>query len=436
MHVLVAGAGLAGLCAARELRRAGHEVSVFEARDRVGGRTFSVRLRNGAVVDQGAATLRAEDHETRRLCAELRLPVIGFGGPVERSEVGLQPGETYDKVRPIFEGIAERVADRWANGAQDESLADAFAAVLGPQYAAHHAYQSLACAFGSDLRELSAAGFTAQYLDDGVFTAASASGDDEVAADDEAGVIEHVSRVLGGNQQIALALAETLDVPIRLQTPVVGVAQDEDGVRFALADGSTVAGDAAVLALPLPLLQRLELSFALPEGMQAAIANLVVGEAVVLSAELADGAPPKVVQHPDGYWSTSNAARPDDELTGVSAVTVFVGTGALIDRMRPQDGGATILAKARDLRPDLSFPESPEVVLTDWHAEEWSLGAYPNWGVGWEPRLSTVFDNRVVGRVAIAGADTSGSFIGGMEGAIKTGALAADQLIAHLGGRA
>src|SRR5690606_33862754 len=52
--VVVVGAGLAGLCAATELRRRGVHVRVLEASDRVGGRTYSAPLPGGSVVDLGA----------------------------------------------------------------------------------------------------------------------------------------------------------------------------------------------------------------------------------------------------------------------------------------------------------------------------------------------------------------------------------------------
>src|SRR4051812_29567866 len=53
-RVAVVGAGPAGLAAATGLVRGGHDVVVLEARDRVGGRVWSQRLRNGAVVEMGA----------------------------------------------------------------------------------------------------------------------------------------------------------------------------------------------------------------------------------------------------------------------------------------------------------------------------------------------------------------------------------------------
>jgi monoamine oxidase len=73
MRVVVVGAGLAGLAAADALRRAGADVVVVEARDRVGGRVFSKRLCNGAVVEMGAEFILPGSALTRELAARFRL---------------------------------------------------------------------------------------------------------------------------------------------------------------------------------------------------------------------------------------------------------------------------------------------------------------------------------------------------------------------------
>ena len=62
MRLLVVGAGLAGLVSALEVQSAGHEVTVLEARDRVGGRVFTIRegLHEGQYADAGAIEPESE----------------------------------------------------------------------------------------------------------------------------------------------------------------------------------------------------------------------------------------------------------------------------------------------------------------------------------------------------------------------------------------
>src|SRR4051794_17450531 len=69
--VVVVGAGLAGLSAARVLRRAGRSVIVLEARDRVGGRTFDHRLKGGGAVELGGEWAGPGQNKVLGLAKEL-----------------------------------------------------------------------------------------------------------------------------------------------------------------------------------------------------------------------------------------------------------------------------------------------------------------------------------------------------------------------------
>jgi monoamine oxidase len=71
--VVVVGAGLAGLTAARELTRAGRQVVVLEARDRVGGRTLNHALPGGHVADLGGTGIGPTQNAVAALAAELGL---------------------------------------------------------------------------------------------------------------------------------------------------------------------------------------------------------------------------------------------------------------------------------------------------------------------------------------------------------------------------
>jgi monoamine oxidase len=78
LKVIVVGAGLAGLAAADRLRQAGAEVEVFEARDRVGGRVWSVPF-GDATVERGAEFILPGNDEVRLLAERLGLGLVRKG---------------------------------------------------------------------------------------------------------------------------------------------------------------------------------------------------------------------------------------------------------------------------------------------------------------------------------------------------------------------
>jgi glycine/D-amino acid oxidase-like deaminating enzyme len=181
LKVVVAGAGLAGLSAADELRRAGAELVVLEARERVGGRVWSRRLENGAVVEMGAEYILPGNTAVRELADGLGLSLCDKGMAYGRREPRGGPPTTHDQMAAAVPEI-ER-------------------------------------ALGDVPEELSAQDFLEGLdIDPGVREAllarveiSSASPATEVAARDLAG-IAHVDElpapsVAGGNQRLALGLA-------------------------------------------------------------------------------------------------------------------------------------------------------------------------------------------------------------------------------------
>ena len=79
LRVIVAGAGLAGLVAAYELRRAGHRVTLFEAQQRPGGRVLTLRdFAGGLYADAGAARIPSNHQWTLHYVREFNLPLAPF----------------------------------------------------------------------------------------------------------------------------------------------------------------------------------------------------------------------------------------------------------------------------------------------------------------------------------------------------------------------
>src|SRR5689334_14328538 len=97
--VLVAGAGLAGLAAARALEARGFDVTVIDARDRVGGRVWTIRdgLEARQHAEGGADLIESEQEAVQRLARELGLELVpilrhGFGyyGPERGGRLAIQ----------------------------------------------------------------------------------------------------------------------------------------------------------------------------------------------------------------------------------------------------------------------------------------------------------------------------------------------------------
>lgn len=87
VDVVVVGAGFAGLAAARELTRQGHEVLVFEGRDRVGGRSLTGRVA-GVPADMGGSFIGPTQDAVLALATELGIPTTRPTATAETSSSG------------------------------------------------------------------------------------------------------------------------------------------------------------------------------------------------------------------------------------------------------------------------------------------------------------------------------------------------------------
>lgn len=135
--VAVIGAGAAGLMAALDLKAAGHDIVVLEARDRVGGRIHTVRFSNGLWANAGAEWLNTTDVIAHQLCEHYALeltPRFGFesvvfnGIPEFRNEAIEQINDELEKLAasltdqaepwrdPVARELDKRNVAEWLNG--------------------------------------------------------------------------------------------------------------------------------------------------------------------------------------------------------------------------------------------------------------------------------------------------------------------------------
>src|SRR5262245_32404598 len=117
VSVLVAGAGLAGLCAARDLVRWGAAVTVIEARSRVGGRVLTARdgFAHSQHAESGGDMIDEGQQEIQSLVKELGLSLA----PILKNGFGYARADAAGRVR-IVRRNAMRGWDRLAEVLQDE----------------------------------------------------------------------------------------------------------------------------------------------------------------------------------------------------------------------------------------------------------------------------------------------------------------------------
>ena len=382
-RVVVVGAGFAGLAAGDALATAGAEVTVFEARDRVGGRVHSQRLANGAVVELGAEFIFPDYDVLRATAAQLDLALYEKGTLYGDREPRDGPPVTRDELvaawaalRNPGEGSVAGVLER-----------------LVPSAGARAAVAArLAVSSGYELEDQDASAL----------------------AEGAAGFGDFPSHgITGGNDRIALALAESLDT--RLGSAVEGIQWSTSGVDVA----GTVA-DACIVAVPAPAALAIEFDPPLPEWKRTALASVRYGQAAKLFLPLDHAVEPSAtLSVPGRFWTWTQR--------DVAVASSFAGTAAALERLEVDAGPLRWAESVRRLRPDLPYADAEPVLAT------WPEGAYS------ARTLSSPLDDealaRPVGPVAFAGEHTAGRWHALMEGALRSGRRAAREVEGLLAAR-
>jgi monoamine oxidase len=404
MRVVVAGAGFAGLLAAYRVAQAGHEVVVLEARDRVGGRVWSRELVPGdprTVVERGAEFVLDGYDLMRTLAGEfgLRLAEMAMSY-YEREPRGGAPTTHWEMAR-----CAEVVAGAAASARPGTSLAEVVAGWRGSPAALAAYVSRIEVTHGVAARDLAAAAVT----------------------DVTAGFAWRPCwRVAGGNQQVARHLAGRLGTSVRLRSAVRSVEHDRDGVRVLTDDGE-VTGDAAILAVPMAVLRVLPFSPEVPRTYRLAWQLAGLAHNAKLHFPLTRPAAASAVQSvPDRFW-TWTATDGSSQVQPV--LHAFGGTEEGLAALAVAEGPATWASRATALRPELSADPS-RARLTTWNDDPWAGESYSALTVA----VADGDDDLIaapLGRVHFAGEHTAGAWAGLMEGALRSGARAASEVLAH-----
>lgn len=409
MRVVVVGAGLAGLAAATELRRAGADVLVLEARDRVGGRVWSQQLTPGdprSVIERGAEFVLPGYDVFTGYCSELGLTLADMGMSYNVRAPWGGAATTAAAVASVAAAVAEAVP-RARSGASLASVLAALRAAGGLDEAALAAYESrLSVTHGLVAEDLAAAAVT-----------------------DATGEFSHVPshRIAGGNQRLADALAAGLGDALHRGTRVRAVESSDEGV-VVRADDGTVPGDAVVVAVPLPVLRALPFTDGVPARTRQAWDRIGLADNAKLHVPITSGdvTAAAVQDVPGHFWTwtaTDGSARTQPVLHG------FAGTTGAIDALDLGSGPARWVSQAALSRPDLTLRPDGAIVTT-WSDDPFAGCSYS--ATTTATRSTDSADaGRTFGRVHVAGEHTAGELAGLMEGALRSGQRVAVEILAQ-----
>jgi monoamine oxidase len=441
-RVIVIGAGLAGLVAARDLARLGATVTLVEARDRIGGRVQT--LRDDAftpyAVEAGGELIDGDHKAVRALAREYGLRLVrilkeGFGLALTiEGRVRVRPNQKSE----------------WAG----------FKRALAP-YA--DAFENASCDWGSSIAGMAAGG----SLDDllhrrrapaavramaealrGFFLADSnlLSGLVGVELSTEDTDPGHVPlfRIKGGNDQLVFALARERGVDLLIRHVVRAVYQDTRGVRVTVDNAAGLRellhGEFVVATATPPCVLEWEFTPVLGEHQHRALEAMRMGPATkaLLRFDTAwwrqRGKPRAYASNlPIGaVWETLEEER------GAAMLTLLAGgrASAALRDILDTDGAAGMVEHLWFMGRPARGGE-PSIRSVSWEKDQWARGGYAYFPASFDPALRSLL-SRSYGRIVFAGDHTSREWQGYMEGAVESGQRAANEIvmIERLTGRA
>ena len=448
MDVVVVGAGLAGLTAARRLQQAGRPVVVLEARDRVGGRTLNHTLADGTLVELGGQWVGPGQDRVLALLRELDIatfPTWDEGQNVAALKAGAGPkrfrGDTFGMPPHVLadvglsqrriESMARRVpldapweaerADRWDGQTVETWLRRNVRTATGRDFWR----LMVGAVFACEATDLSLLHFlfychSGGLLDSLLGTTGGAQQD----------------RIVGGPQSVSERMAAELDV--RLEVPVRHIDHGEDGVVVHHdGGGGSVTADAVVVAVPPTLAGRIGYAPGLGGRRAQLTQNVPMGSVIKTMTVYdepwwrAEGLSGQAV----GVGRAIGVTFDNSPTDGSCGILLGFAEGRHAHELREQPPAARRALVAEDLAAYFGprARESRDYVEKDWAEEEWSAGCY---GGRLTPGVWTQLGPALrapIGRIHWAGTETAPVWNGYMDGAVRSGERAAREVLDRWG---
>ncbi len=428
--VVVLGAGLAGLSAARDLAAAGTDVVVLEARNRPGGRVEQTELADGRLVQLGGEVVGPGHTAYRGLVDELGLTLV--------DAFPSAPGED------TWVLAGGRVLGDWLSGPERSALDAAeerfraLAATVDPDDPWSHpdAARLDRLSVGDWLRDAGVPPNAVRSREVAMLSLAAESVERTSLLSDlrkEAAVGAHgfysyevweCLRVAEGSATVALRMADGLGHRIRYATPVTRVQVAPGGCHVATATGERFDCGAVVCALPVAPLRRVAI-----EGVSAERLGSLDRQRNALAAKVSVAYPgsfwEEQGQNGSGYFETAMMGGTWPQREGILSALIPPERLAAFLTTSPALVEADLLAELAAAYGDRAL-DPQALFLRRWGVDPWTEGYITGWRPG---------DVMAVGPLHgtheppfyVCGSDQW--VCGYMEGAVRTGRDAARALL-------
>jgi monoamine oxidase len=429
--IAVIGAGLSGLCAAYELRGLGYDVTVYEARDRVGGRVHSLHnFVDGRVAEGGGELIGANHPLWNSYKHQFGLTFsdvhdygnspFRFQGTTLTADKSKHLIDEMEEQLKLLTNLAATIVDPfepWTNR-NAESL-DAIS--IGEWIC--KAKCSLLCRHAISVMLAADNGIpTSKQSLLGVLAMVKGGGLDRYWTDTE------LYRCEGGNQKLAhhfqTWLNKTEEKTVILKSPVRRVFRDESRIRLMIDGCGMADADDVILTIPPSVWNTIEFEgwpdlrarLSIPPQLGANVKYLMrftqrFWQQFASAPTLSDDGPV------DLTWETTEANK-----TGDYVMVAFSGA---VDAEKcanwpDTDRKGNYLQALREPYPGIDENFRDEMFM-NWPQEEWTLGSYYFPRIGevtkWGPFWRAGFEDWL----HFAGEHTSYAFMGYMEGALSSG---------------
>jgi monoamine oxidase len=451
VDVVVVGAGISGLAAARAIKKKGHSVVVLEARDRVGGRLLNAPIAGGHITEVGGEYVGPTQDRIKALAEAVgvkRFPTYNSASNVlivegQRSLYDAVPGipddpDTRQGILDWFkiDALAKEVGVKAPWRAKR-------AAELDKQTLAQWRDQNISTARGRAIFNVAAESiWGAEPEEMSLLYAASyvaASGNAKTPgsilrlATTGGGAQEE--RFVGGSQEVAIQVAKRLGSAVRLSHPVRRIARRGRGARV-IADGLTIDARQVIVAVPPVLAATIDYTPKLPASKRKIYRAMVPGKLIKAEALYdrpfwRDAGLSGQSASDVGPANTTFDNSPPDGSVGVLFGFVGGASAGPFQTMAPAERRAAVIENlvavvGEQARTPTDYFEQ------DWSGEQWTRGC----PVGHLPpgilRANGAHLRSPHGAIHFAGTETADYWLGYMDGGVRAGERAAREVLRDL----